>query len=146
MASNSVGLPAIDDAFCIDLPSMQDDRGMLTAVEGEKDVKFAIQRVFYMHGVKQDRGGHAHLDTEQLVIAVSGSFTVELFDGHRSRAYVLDNPAVGLFVPRRIFVTLSEFSGDAVCLVLASDHYDMSRSVRSRHEYVQMIAGTREEA
>lgn len=123
----------------IDLPSSEDPRGVLTAVEGTRDVPFEIRRIFFMHHVSAPRGGHAHRDTDQLVIAAAGSFDVQLFDGRASETYELDSPLCGLYVPRMLLVDLRRFSEGAVCLVLASTHYDMSRSIRSREEFLRAV-------
>ena len=123
----------------ISLPSVVDARGVLTALEGTRDIPFDIKRVFYLHHIKQDRGGHAHRDTDQIVIAVSGSFTVKLFDGETSKQFVLDNPTQGLYIPRMIFITMYNFAPQSVCLVLANSYYDMSRSFRTLEDYLHYI-------
>ena len=119
----------------IDLHTISDARGMLTSVEGAQDIPFSIERIFYMHHVIADRGGHAHMDTDQVVVGVAGSLEVELSDGKQRQVYQLDNARRGLYVPRMLFVKLRDFSPGAVCLVLASTHYDMSRSIRSWEQY-----------
>ena len=129
----------LDQVRWIDLPSSEDERGVLTAVEAGLDVPFEIRRVFFMHHVSADRGGHAHRETDQLVVAAAGSFEVGLFDGERSASYDLDSPGRGLYVPRMLLVDLKRFSAGAVCLVLASTHYDMSRSLRSREEFLSAV-------
>lgn len=134
-------MSALSRARWIDLPSSADERGVLTAVEAGIDVPFEIRRVFFLHQVRAERGGHAHRDTDQLVVAACGSFEVELFDGDESAAYALDSPARGLYVPRMLLVDLKRFSPGAVCLVLASTHYDMSRSIRSREEFLRAVRG-----
>ena len=120
------------------LPSIQDARGYLTAIEGSEDIPFQIQRVFYMHGVVPgaDRGGHAHMETDQLAVAVSGSLRILVSDGHESRMIMLENPEWGIFIPQMIWIRLMDFSSGAVCLVLADTHYDMSKSIRSWPEYL----------
>lgn len=123
----------------IELPAMCDARGTLTAVEGTLDIPFAIHRIFYMHHVLADRGGHAHRDTEQLVIGIAGRHVIEVRDGSDTLRFVLDNPNRGLYLPRMTFTTLLEFSADAVSLVLASTHYDRNRSIRTFAEYLEVL-------
>ena len=125
----------------IDLPSHHDSRGVLTAVEGNIDIPFNIERIFYMHHVVADRGGHAHTDTDQVIVASSGSFKVDLSDGTAVETYELNDATKGLYVPRMVFIDLHAFSVDAVCLVLASTHYDMSKSVRSWQQYLTALTG-----
>jgi dTDP-4-dehydrorhamnose 3,5-epimerase-like enzyme len=123
----------------IDLPSVADSRGVLTAIESTRDIPIELKRIFYMHHITEDRGGHAHRDTDQVVVAISGSFHIELFDGSRSLCFVLDDPEKGLYIPRMVFITMSKFTEHAVCLVLANTFYDMSRSFRTREEYLNNV-------
>jgi dTDP-4-dehydrorhamnose 3,5-epimerase-like enzyme len=131
--------PRLDQARWIDLPSNQDDRGVLTSIESEQDAPFPIKRIFYMHHVVSDRGGHAHMDTDQVVVALSGNFEMELSDGKASATYQLDDPTRGVYVPKMLFININGMSQDTVCLVLASTHYDMSRSLRSREDYLRAL-------
>lgn len=123
----------------VSLPSVSDARGVLTAIEGTRDIPFEIKRVFYMHHIKSDRGGHAHRDTDQVVIAAAGSFTLELFDGKRCRSFDLHDPTQGIYIPRMIFIRMFHFSRGSVCLVLANSHYDMTRSFRTREAYLDFL-------
>lgn len=131
--------PCLDEARWIDLPSNQDERGVLTSIEGDGDAPFPIKRIFYMHHVIADRGGHAHMDTDQVVVAVAGSFDMELSDGKSSVTFHLDDPTRGVYVPRMLFINISGMTEDTVCLVLASTHYDMSRSLRSHDAYLEAL-------
>ena len=127
----------------IDLPAMADDRGTLTAVEAGLDIPFEIRRVFYMHHVIADRGGHAHRDTDQVVIGIAGRHVIEVSDERRCLRFVLDDPNKGLFLPRMTFTSLKEFSAGAVSLVLASTHYDRSRSIRTFEDYLAVLGSER---
>ena len=129
----------LDQVRYIDLPSVNDERGVLTAIECGKDIPFPVQRLFYMHEIVRDRGGHAHIDTDQLVIPISGSFQVSLFDGTLRESYTLDRATRGLYIPRMIFIELSDFKARSVCLVLASDHYDIKRSLRDQDSYLRYL-------
>lgn len=125
----------------IDLPSVEDDRGVLTAIESGIDIPFEIKRIFYMHHITKPRGGHAHRDTSQVLTAAGGSFTLELFDGAETRTFTMNDPTKGIFMPPMVFVSHYDFSSDAVCLVFADTHYDMSHSIRSREEYLNEVGG-----
>jgi dTDP-4-dehydrorhamnose 3,5-epimerase-like enzyme len=131
--------PRLDHARWIDLPSNQDDRGVLTSIESEQDAPFPIKRIFYMHHVVSDRGGHAHMDTDQVVVALAGGFEMELSDGKASETFRMDDPTRGVYVPRMLFININGMSQDTVCLVLASTHYDMSRSLRSWEDYLRAL-------
>jgi len=132
-------MAGLDDIKFLDLPSVNDPRGILTSIESGIDTPFEIKRIFYMHHIVSERGGHAHTDTDQVIVASYGSFKVEFSDGSNSKKYVLNDPAKGLYVPRMIFIKLSEFSEGAVCMVLASTHYDIKRSLRSWEDYLKFI-------
>jgi len=123
----------------IDLKSNKDSRGILTSVEGLYDIPIEIKRIFYMHHVTEDRGGHAHIDTDQVIIPISGTFKVDLFDGTIRETYNMNDCMKGLYVKRLIFTDLYDFTPDAVCLVLASTHYDMAKSLRSMNAYMEHL-------
>jgi dTDP-4-dehydrorhamnose 3,5-epimerase-like enzyme len=128
----------ISDIHWINLNSVCDDRGCLTAIEGGQTVPFDIKRVFYMHDVTKgaDRGGHAHRDTDQLAVAVNGSLKIVVSDGVDSRLVLLDDPGWGITLPRLTWTTLFDFSDGAVCLVLSSTNYDRSKSIRTWSDYL----------
>ena len=92
-----------------------------------------------MHSVVSDRGGHAHKDTDQVVIATSGNFELVLSDSKQKKTFTMNNPVKGLYIPRMVFVEIINVSKNAVCLVLASTHYDMSKSIRSWEKYLKKI-------
>lgn len=129
----------LDDIRWIDLPAIADDRGTLTAVEATVDIPFDIRRIFYLHHISADRGGHAHRDTDQVIIGISGRHVIEVKDARRSLRFVLDDPNQGLYLPRMTFTSLLEFSPGAVSLVLASTHYDRSRSIRTFEDYLALL-------
>jgi hypothetical protein len=132
----------ISEIRWIDLPAVTDDRGTLTAIEAARDIPFVIERIFYMHHVSSGRGGHAHRDTDQVVIGISGRHVVEVKDAHQSLRFVLDDPNRGLYLPRMTFTSLVEFSPGAVSLVLASTHYDRAKSLRTFDDYLAVLEGS----
>jgi dTDP-4-dehydrorhamnose 3,5-epimerase-like enzyme len=129
----------------LDLNTHADPRGKLTAIEGESDIPFEIRRIFYVYGVSEgaQRAGHAHPDTEQCLVAVSGSLDVEVKDLEETRTFRLDDPGKGLYVPSMLWVSLLDFSAGAVCLAAASTHYAPGDVVRDWEQYRRMgSAGT----
>lgn len=123
----------------INLPTVNDSRGSLTSVEQLKDIPFDIKRIFYMHHIVNDRGGHAHIDTDQIIIPISGSFKVKTFDGVTEQEYWMNNSTIGLYTPRLTYCDLYDFSPEAVCLVLSNTHYDMKNSLRTLSDYVEYL-------
>jgi hypothetical protein len=115
----------IDRCQMIDLPKISDPRGNLTFVESNNQIPFAIERVYYLYDVPggSDRGGHAHKELHQLIIAMSGSFDVVLDDGKNKKRVHLNRSYCGLYVCPMIWRELDNFSSGAVCMVLASNRY-----------------------
>jgi len=129
----------LDAVRIVSLPSVADSRGVLTAIEGTRDIPFEMKRVFYMHHIQSDRGGHAHRDTDQIVIAASGSFILELFDGKNYKRFEMNDPTKGVYVPRMIFIRMFDFTRESVCLVIANSFYDMARSFRTQEAYLSFL-------
>lgn len=110
----------------IDLPRINDPRGNLTFIEGNRHIPFEIRRVYYLYDVPQgaERGGHGHKALHQLIIAMSGSFDVHLDDGYTKKTLHLNRSDQGLYLCPMIWREIDNFSPGAVCAVLASDLYD----------------------
>lgn len=115
------------------------DTGNITVVENGKTVPFDIKRTYYLYDVPggESRGGHAHIELSQLIIAVSGSFTVTLDDGNVKRSFLLNRPYQGLYVVPGIWRTLDDFSSGSVCLVLASEKYSEEDYIRDYNDYIR---------
>lgn len=116
-----------------------DRKGNLSVVENGLTVPFDVKRTYYLYDVPggESRGGHAHRDLSQLIIAASGSFTVTLDDGEVRRTFLLNRPYQGLYIVPGIWRTLDDFSSGAVCLVLASDIYTEADYIRSYDEFIK---------
>ncbi len=110
----------------VDLPRINDPRGNLTFVEGNRHIPFDIRRVYYLYDVPggAERGGHAHKALHQLIIAMSGSFDIHLDDGYAKKTIHMNRSYNGLYVCPMIWREIDNFSSGAVCMVLASDYYD----------------------
>lgn len=125
----------------INLKKIIDPRGNLTVVEGRKDVPFDIKRAYWVYDVPsgESRGGHAHRQCSELLVAASGSFTVTLTDGNKHQTYLLNHPYQALLIEKGIWRTLDDFCAGAVCLVLASEEFDESDYIRDFEEYKQYV-------
>ena len=128
----------IERCKIIDLPKIADARGNLTFVEGGRHVPFDIARVYYLYDVPGggERGGHAHKELHQLIVAMSGSFDVVLDDGRNKKRVHLNRSYNGLYVCPMIWRELDNFSSGSVCMVLASNLYDEDDYYRDYSEYV----------
>jgi hypothetical protein len=109
----------------IDLPRVTDPRGNLTFIEGGSQIPFDIARVYYLYDVPggESRGGHAHQELQQVIIAAAGSFDVIVDDGTETARFHLNRSYYGLHMPRLTWRELGNFSTGSVCLVLASHAY-----------------------
>lgn len=134
---------SVDDCRLLDLPVVRNPQGNLTFVEGGDHVPFEIARVYYLYDVPggATRGGHAHRELRQLLVAVAGSFEVALDDGARRRTVRLSRPYVGLYMPTMIWRELVDFSSGSVCMVLASAPYEEADYIRDYDEFRAAVAG-----
>lgn len=127
----------------IKLPKIMDPtRGNLTVVEQLSEVPFEVKRVYWTYDVPsgESRGGHAHKQLKQLIVAMSGSFIVNLDDGKGHReSYHLNHPWEGLLVDTEVWRTLDDFSTGAVCMVLASELYDPEDYIYDYDEFVRYV-------
>ena len=129
------------DIQIIDLPKITDPRGNLTFAEAQSMVPFEIKRAYWVYDVPggESRGGHAHKQLRQLVVALSGSFHVTLDDGHERKTVLLNHPWQGLLIDTNIWRTLDDFSSGAVCLVLASEHYEADDYIEDYDEFLKYV-------
>ena len=127
----------------IDLPKISDPRGNLTFIEESRHVPFEIRRVYYLYDTPAGamRGGHAHKELHQVIIALAGSFDAILNDGHAQRRFHLNRPYQGLYICPMIWRELDNFSAGSVCLVLASNLYDEADYFRHYEVFLDFIRG-----
>jgi hypothetical protein len=128
----------------IELPKITDPRGNLTFIEGGRHIPFEIQRVYYLYDVPggAERGGHAHKDLHQMIIAMSGSFDVVLDDGVDKKRIHLNRSYNGLYLCPMIWRELDNFSSGSVCMILASNLYDESDYFRDYDAFLMALNGT----
>ncbi|WP_130269174.1 sugar 3,4-ketoisomerase [Phyllobacterium myrsinacearum] len=128
--------------FLLKIPTLPDERGKLAVIEPERMLPFKIRRTYHLYDVPAgaERGGHAHMALDQLLIAISGSFSVEVEDSHGKHAYMLNQPNEALYIGSMVWRAMTNFSSNAVCLVLASEPYDESDYIRSYDDFRAKIA------
>jgi dTDP-4-dehydrorhamnose 3,5-epimerase-like enzyme len=109
-----------------------DERGSLIAIEGLKQIPFAIKRVYYIFDTKKEvsRGFHAHKELQQIAICVSGSCKFHLDNGTDTVEVLLNSPSKGLFIDKLIWREMYDFSPDCVLIILASDFYSEKDYIR----------------
>lgn len=121
----------------IQLSKISDPRGNLTVAEQNRDIPFDVKRVYWTYDVPGGghRGGHAHKMLRQVIVAMSGSFSVTLDNGKEKQTFLLNHPWEGLLIYPGVWRTLDDFSSGAVCMVLASEYYDETDYIRNYREY-----------
>lgn len=129
---------SVFDCSFLELDKRHRDKGNLTVVENNMTIPFDIRRVYYLYDVPggESRGGHAHKELRQLIVAASGSFDVILDDGAVKRRFTLNRPYQGLLVVPGIWRELDNFSSGSVCLVLASLVYEESDYIRNYDDFI----------
>lgn len=130
---------SVFDCSVIELDKHHHEKGNISVVENGTTLPFDIRRTYYLYDVPggESRGGHAHKELSQLIIAASGSFTVTLDDGDNQKTFMLNRPYQGLYVVPGIWRTLEDFSSGAVCLVLASHKYDETDYIREYNDFLK---------
>lgn len=118
-----------------------DDRGHLVVVEGGKDIPFEISRIFYIYGSDNDvvRGQHANRDSEFILINVSGKSKVKIDYGNSQEIIELNEPHMGVYIPKMIWKEMYDFSEDSVLLVLSNFKYNPDEYIRDYSEYLKLI-------
>ena len=133
----------LSECHILDLPKISDPRGNLTFIENSRHIPFDIHRVYYLYDIPggADRGSHAHKNLHQFIVAMSGSFEVELDDGREKKTFRLNRSHYGLYVCPMMWRSLVDFSSGAVCMVLASAPYSESDYIRDYDEFLKTVKG-----
>lgn len=129
---------SVYDCHILQLSKIHNPAGNITIVEGENNIPFHICRIYYLYDIPsgEGRGGHAHKELFQLLIAASGSFEVMLDDGLNKKIVRLNRPNFGLLIVPGIWRELFEFSSGAICLVLASQNYNEKDYLRDYNTFL----------
>jgi len=130
-------LHRVFDCSIIHLPRIHSRQGNITPIQNKIEVPFEIKRVYYLYDIPggESRGGHAHKNLEQFIIAITGSFDVTLDDGINKKTVQLNRSYFGLQIRPGIWRDISNFSSGAICLVLASAEYSEADYIRDYHEF-----------
>ena len=129
---------SVFDCSIVDLPLIHNQKGNITVLENDKSIPFEIKRIYYLYDVPYaaERGGHAHYELQQFVVAACGSFTFILDDGVNKREVFLNSPRKALHIKPGIWREMKDFSGGSICLVLASSLYSEKDYIRDYQEFL----------
>lgn len=135
----AVKAATIDDCALLTLPRHSERSGSLTSLENSKDIPFDVKRIFYLYDIPggENRGGHAHKECQQMLVAASGAFDVKVSDGKNEKIYRLDRPYYGLHVPPGVWAEELNFSSGSICLVLTSHEFDENDYWRDYDKYLK---------
>ncbi|KFC80961.1 sugar 3,4-ketoisomerase [Buttiauxella agrestis] len=129
------------DITLLPLQKHGDERGLLVALEEERNIPFSIKRIYYifdtLHGIR--RGFHAHKATRQVAIVSRGSCKFHFDDGINKKEIELNDPAIGLLIEPYIWHEMYDFSDDCILMVLANDYYDESDYIRNYQEFLERV-------
>lgn len=136
-------MASIYNCNVIELPKIHNRAGNITPIHENVDIPFEIKRIYYLYDVPggEIRGGHAHYNLQQLIVAASGSFDIVIDDGRNKKTITLNRPNYGLFMTPGIWRDLVNFSSGAVLLVLASDVYNENDYMRDYKEFLKHTNG-----
>ena len=125
----------------IDLPKIKDKRGNLSFIEGENHIPFEIKRVYWIYDVPggDHRGGHAFREQSEFIVALSGSFDIEIDNGKDIETYRMNRSYYGLFVPKGLWRQMKNFSTNSLALVIASTAFNASDYIRDYKEFKLLV-------
>lgn len=126
-------------AQIIQLPKFDDPRGNLSFIEEERHIPFKINRTYWIYDVPggEVRGGHAFRTQQEFIVALSGSFEVEIHDGSESAIFSLNRSYYGLYIPQGLWRQMKNFSTNSLALVLSSTHFDEADYIRDFKEFTR---------
>lgn len=127
------------DSKILNLPKIADPRGNLSIIEQIKQIPFEIKRTYWIYDVPGgcDRGGHAYKENQEFIVALSGAFDVVLDDGKEKKTFSLNRSYMGLYVPKGMWRTMTNFSTNSLALVLSSTEYDVNDYIMDYDEFLK---------
>ena len=130
----------LSDIKIIELPKFLDARGNLSFAQNNTHIPFEIKRTYWLYDVPggESRGGHAYRETEEFVIALSGSFDVIVDDGMEKKIFHLNRSYYGLYIPKGMWREMDNFSTNSFALEFASTKYDTADYIYDYNEFLKL--------
>jgi len=124
----------------IKLPRFEDSRGNLSFTEEGTHIPFSIKRVYWIYDVPggEHRGSHAFKDTEEFIVALSGSFDLLLNDGENEYKFSLNRSYFGVYVPKMMWRLIENFSTNSLALIIASTEYSENDYIRDFSQFLKL--------
>lgn len=128
----------VNDCVFVDIPTFVDERGAISVMD--KELPFDVKRVFWLHHIKdgKDRGAHALLDSAEIMVAIHGSFVVDLDDAENRTSIELNDPSKGLMIRPGVWFKTHSYKEDGVTLILASEEYSRDKYTYDYSEYLAL--------
>jgi UDP-2-acetamido-3-amino-2,3-dideoxy-glucuronate N-acetyltransferase len=135
-------LSLIDSVKVVQLPTFEDERGVLSVINGSTEIPFNISRVFFTYASPLGivRGDHAHKKCYQFLVCLNKEIEVEVTDSRVTRIFTLDSPRFGLLVPPLLWTRQKHLSDHSVGLVIASEPYSEEEYIRNYEEYELLVS------
>jgi hypothetical protein len=129
----------------IDLPKIEDKRGNLSFFENSKQIPFEIKRTYWIYDVPggEARGGHAFINSQEMIVALSGSFDIVLTNGKEERKFTLNRSYYGLFIPKMWWRKIENFSTNSLALIVSDIEYDQNDYIRSFSNFIKLSDGNK---
>lgn len=130
----------MESAKIIDLPKILDPRGNLSFLESENHVPFEIKRTYWIYDVPggETRGGHAFKEQKELIIVLSGSLDVIIFDGIKEKKFSLNRSYYGLYIPNNLWRHMENFATNTLALVVTSTSFEEKDYIREKDEFIKL--------
>lgn len=130
---------SITDIKLINLPKIEDPRGSLSIIEEENQIPFKIERTYWIYDVPggQAHGGHAFIEQQEFIVALSGSFDIIVDDGSKSNTYSLNRSYYGLYIPNGLWRRLENFSTNSLAIIVSSTKYMEDDYIRDYQAFLK---------
>lgn len=135
-------MATVEDVRIFELPKFLDARGNLSFAEQNIHIPFEIKRTYWIYDVPggEDRGGHAFIENQEVVIALSGAFDVVVDDGNIKKTFTLNRSYYGLYIPKGLWRTMENFSTNSLALEFGSEHYSVDDYIREYDKFLKLKA------